>query len=62
MVITGKGGGLQHPDMKHAFAAGMIAFTLLAGVLVWSRMRLHVARARLAGVEQEVLELGIGEE
>jgi heme exporter protein C len=61
-VITSGGGGLQHPDMKLAFAMGMISFTLLALLLLWSRVRIDLASSRLAELEQEALELGLGEE
>jgi len=61
-VITGKGGGLQHPDMKLAFALGMVTFTLLAVVFIWSRMRLLLAESKLRRVEREAVELGVGEE
>src|SRR5690606_28488411 len=42
-VITGKGGGLAHPDMKLALGLGFATFTLLTIVLVWQRMRIHQA-------------------
>ncbi len=61
-VITSGGGGLQHPDMKLAFAMGMTSFTLLALLLLWSRVRIDLASSRLAELEQEALELGLGEE
>ena len=37
MVITGRGGGLQDPNMKIALSLGFLAFTLLAVLLVWAR-------------------------
>jgi heme exporter protein C len=61
-VITNGGGGLQHPDMKLALAAGFVAFTLIAVVLLWWRTRILVSSTRLADLEQEALELGIGED
>jgi heme exporter protein C len=61
-VVSKGGGGLQHPDMKLAFALGMVAFTLLAAVLFVSRVRLALARARLRHAEQEAMELGLGPE
>jgi heme exporter protein C len=60
-VITSKGGGLSHPDMKLALTLGFIAFTLLAIVLIWQRVRIELANSRLEEVEQDALELGIGE-
>ncbi len=61
-VITSGGGGLQHPDMKLAFAAGMISFTLITAVLLWSRLRVDLAALRLAELEEEAIELGIDED
>jgi heme exporter protein C len=61
-VITSGGGGLQHPDMKIALGLGFLCFTLIAIVLLAWRMRIDLASSRLAGLEQEALELGIGED
>jgi heme exporter protein C len=61
-VITSGGGGLQHPDMKLGLALGFLSFTLIAVVLLWWRMRIDLASSRLAELEQEALELGIGED
>jgi len=61
-VITSGGGGLQHPDMRTALMLGFIAFTLVAVVLLWWRTRIDLAASRLAELEQEALELGIGED
>jgi heme exporter protein C len=61
-VITNGGGGLQHPDMKLALTLGFLSFTLIALVLLWSRVRIDLASSRLAELEQEALELGIGED
>jgi heme exporter protein C len=61
-VITSGGGGLQHPDMRTALMLGFLAFTLLAVVLLWWRTRIDLASSRLAELEQEALELGIGED
>ena len=46
-VVTGKGGGLAHPDMKLAFALGMIAFTIFSITLLWARARLEIGRAHV---------------
>ncbi|HEV3193511.1 MAG TPA: cytochrome c biogenesis protein, partial [Polyangiaceae bacterium] len=46
-VITGRGGGLQHPDMKLALTLGFVAFTLLAILLVWAAARVEIANSRL---------------
>ena len=59
MVITGSGGGLQHPDMKMALAGGFICFTLLAPLLLWARTRLELARSRLLRAENDALDLGL---
>jgi heme exporter protein C len=59
-VIGKGGGGLHHPDMKIAFAMGMIAFTFLAAILFWSRLRIALTHARLRHAEQQAMELGIG--
>ena len=61
-VITSGGGGLQHPDMKLALLCGFLSFTLIAIVLLWWRTRIDLASSRLAELEQEALELGIGED
>lgn len=61
-VISNGGGGLGHPDMKLGLTFGFIAFTLLAIVLLWARVRTDLASSRLAELEQEALELGIGED
>jgi heme exporter protein C len=61
-VITGKGGGLQNVDMKLAFGVAMVTFVFLAATLLWSRVRVRLAEARLRRLEQEALEFGVGEE
>ena len=61
-VITSGGGGLSDPDMKTGLALGFLAFTLIAVVLLWWRLRIDLAATRLAELEQEALELGIGED
>ncbi len=59
-VISNGGGGLQHPDMKLALALGFLTFTLLAITLVWARARMELSAGRLAELEQEALEEGVG--
>lgn len=61
-VISNGGGGLRHPDMKLALLLGFVTFTLLTVTLVWQRMRLHRATARLDELEQEAIELGLAGE
>lgn len=59
-IVTGKGGGgLQHPDMKLALLLGFIAFALLCALLIWHRVRIHLAHDRLEGLEHEAIELGL---
>jgi heme exporter protein C len=58
-VVTGKGGGLAHPDMKLAFALGMIAFTLFAVTLLWARVRLELVKSRVARAEEDAIDLGL---
>src|SRR4051812_37226376 len=58
-VVTGKGGGLQHPDMKIAFALGMTAFTVFALTLLVARVRLELVRSRLARAEDDAIDLGL---
>jgi heme exporter protein C len=59
MVITGRGGGLQHPYMKLALSLGFLAFTLLAVLLVWARARLEIVRSRLRRAEEDAIDLGL---
>lgn len=61
-VIGGNGGGLKDPAMIQALMIGFLAFTLFSIVLLWSRYRLDISSSRLAELEQEALELGIGED
>jgi heme exporter protein C len=58
-VITSKGGGLQHPDMKLALTLSFCAFTLFAIALLWARVRLDLAKSRLAQAEEDAIDLGI---
>jgi heme exporter protein C len=58
-VVTSKGGGLQDPYMKLGFALGMTAFTVLAITLLWARVRLEIAKSRLARGEEDAIDLGL---
>jgi heme exporter protein C len=58
-VVTGRGQGLQHPDMKLALMLSFIAFTLLAILLLWARVRVELANARLALAEEDAIDLGL---
>jgi heme exporter protein C len=61
-VITGKGGGLQHPDMKLALTLSFFAFTLFVAALLWARARQLVLKNRLDLAEQDAIGLGLLEE
>jgi heme exporter protein C len=61
-VISSGGGGLKHPDMVLALNLGFVTFFLLSALLIWSRYRLEVSKNRLQEIEEEALELGVGEE
>ncbi len=58
-VITGKGGGLQHPDMKIALVLGFVAFTLLAVLLIWVYTRVEIGKGRLRRAEEDAIDLGL---
>lgn len=59
VVISGNGGGLQHPDMKIALGLGFLAFTLLAIVFVWAGTRVELGRNRLNRAEEDAIDLGL---
>jgi heme exporter protein C len=59
MVVTGNGGGLQHPAMKIALGLGFLAFTLLAVLFIWMRTRVELGRGRLRRVEEDAIDLGL---
>jgi heme exporter protein C len=62
-VITGKGGGLQHPDMKTALMLSFLAFTCFVGALLWVRTRQQMLSSRIARAELDALDMGLlGEE
>ncbi len=58
-VVTGKGGGLAHADMKLAFLFSMLAFTVFAATLIWARMRVELVKSRLARAEEDAVDLGL---
>jgi heme exporter protein C len=58
-VISGGGGGLQHPAMKLALGMGFLAFTLLAVLLIWARARVELAQSRLRRAEEDAIDLGL---
>ncbi len=60
-VITNRGGGL-HPDMVPALLLGFALMTVLLVVMVWTRMRVELARHHLAELEAEAAERGLLED
>ncbi len=62
VVITSGGGGLQNDDMKLTLAVGFFAFTLLASLLLWQRMRSHWLASRVQLAEERALDLGLVKE
>ncbi len=61
-VIMKGGGGLQHPDMKLTLGIGFLALTLLAIVLLWSRIRLLILEARAERAAERALASGLTDE
>jgi heme exporter protein C len=59
MVVTGSGGGLQHPAMQLAFGLSSAAFILFAIVLIWARADMELAKSRLARAEEDAVDLGL---
>jgi heme exporter protein C len=57
-VITGNGGGIA-PDMRVALLWSFLAFTILTVLLLWVRVRVELARARLAAAEEDAVDLGL---
>jgi heme exporter protein C len=58
-VVTGKGGGLAHPDMKLGFALAMLAFTVFTVTLLYALVRLELVQRRLLRIEAEAIDLGL---
>ena len=48
--------------LPQSMISGVSSFTLIALVLLWARVRSDLASSRLAELEQEALELGLGED
>ncbi len=61
-VITGKGGGLHHPDFTRALLLGFLAFTLISVVFAWLRVRQDLTLARLEAAEEDAMASGAIEE
>ncbi len=60
-VITSKGGGLGHPDMKLALALGFAAMFTVVATFLWLRVRGQMLESRFAELEEDALDLGLGE-
>jgi heme exporter protein C len=56
-VVIGSGGGGVSAGMLPALLISFGAFTLLAVVLLWTRTRIELSRARLRQLEEEALAL-----
>jgi heme exporter protein C len=56
-VVIGSGGQGIAKSMLPALFVSLAAFTLLAAVLVWMRMRIEIARARLHQLEEEAASI-----
>ena len=54
-VVIGSGGGGLAKEMYPALFLSLAAFTLLAIVMLWTRTRVEIARARLRQLEEEAL-------
>jgi heme exporter protein C len=54
-VVIGNGGGGLDPGMYPALFISLSAFTLLAALLIWARMRVEIARSRLRQLEEHAL-------
>ncbi len=54
-VVTKGGGGLGHPDMYTTLFVGFGVMTLLAILLLWTRIGLANTSARLAIAEQRAI-------
>ena len=61
-VITGKGGGLQSPEMTLALALSFSAFTSFVATLLWVRTRQKMLQSRLDRAEQDMIDLGVFDE
>lgn len=61
-VVGRRGGGLADPNMRLAFALGMVFFTFLTGLLIAARYRAERAKQRLDALEMEAAANGLLEE
>jgi len=60
-VITSKGGGLGHPDMKLALGLSFAALFTFVAALLWARVRGQLVASRMARLEEDVLDLDLDE-
>jgi heme exporter protein C len=60
-VITSKGGGLGHPDMKLALGLGFAAMAAVVVAFLWVRVRGQLLESRFARLEDDALDLGLSE-
>jgi heme exporter protein C len=60
-VITAKGGGLGHPDMKLALALSFAAMFCVVATFLWMRVRAQLLTSRFERLEEDALDLGLGE-
>ncbi len=61
-VITSRGGGLGHPDMKLALGLGFAAMFAVVASFLWLRVRGQLLDSRFARVEEDAFDLGLDEE
>ncbi|APS00891.1 heme transporter [Pajaroellobacter abortibovis] len=61
-VITSTGGGLHHPSMKLALSISFLAFTLLAFLILWIRLRVEQLKSECKQLEEKIMMyLGLSE-
>lgn len=60
-VITSRGGGLD-PEMKSALLYCFVAFTALAVLILWTRIRTELDRQRAVRLRLEAAALGLGDD
>jgi heme exporter protein C len=60
-VITAKGGGLGHPDMKLALGLSFAAMFAIVASLLWVRVRGQLLVSRLSRIEEDADDLGLTE-
>ena len=58
-TVLGEAGGGIAPEMVLPFAMGLVSFTVLYGALLAARLRLELARRRLADLEERAAAAGV---